>query len=239
MSKAKDPAVLWYYRDYLSGTEEMSWAEQGAYARLLNKQADKGHLSLDGIKKILKKDFSNLWPGISAKFLIDPDGNYYNERMDIEVAKRSKNSQTQRERIQKYWDEQRNKPGSTAEHSTVDTTVIPIANANAKGDFKKNDDTETQPIGIDRVAEVAGEVWANQRWVENTCMGQQVKPDDLQKWMAQFNASICNDKIADFGVSTYQKIFGGWLNRQKSKGYSLQAPRTETSNAPQLKKIAP
>lgn len=147
MAKAKDPAVLWYYRDYLSGTEEMSWAEQGAYARLLNKQADKGHLPLEAIKKILKKDFAILWPGISSKFLTDPNGNFYNDRMDIEVAKRSKNSQAQRDRIQKWWDEQRNNRGDTTEHSTEYTTVIPIANANAS---KNNNGAppKFQPTGL-------------------------------------------------------------------------------------------
>lgn len=146
MSKAKDPAVLWYYRDYLSGTEEMSWAEQGAYSRLLNKQADKGHLSLESVKKILKKDFPVLWPAVSEKFLIDQDGNYYNERMDIEVAKRAKNSKAQKDRIQKYWDDLRNGTGSTTEYSTEDTTVIPIANANASKELKDGDAEEIPDI---------------------------------------------------------------------------------------------
>lgn len=135
---AKDPAVLWYYRDYLSGTEEMTWAEQGAYARLLNKQADKGHLSLDSIKKILKRDFLILWPGIAQKFLQDDEGNFYNDRMDLEISKRCKNSKAQRDRINKYWNEQRNNHGNTGngstDNTTVYTTVKPIANAiaNAK-----------------------------------------------------------------------------------------------------------
>lgn len=112
----------------------MSWAEQGAYSRLLNKQADKGHLSLEAVKKVLKRDFDKLWPGIAEKFLIDDHGNYYNERMDIEVGKRRKNSQTQANRINKYWEEQRNNGGNTTEYSTD----IPIANADANsGELKK------------------------------------------------------------------------------------------------------
>jgi uncharacterized protein YdaU (DUF1376 family) len=163
MSKAKDPAVLWYYRDYLSGTEEMSWAEQGAYSRLLNKQADKGHLSLDAIKKILKKDFNILWPGIAEKFLIDGAGNYYNERMDKEVVKRAKNSQTQKDRIQKWWDEQRKNVGATVESTTVYTTEgtaeIPIANATANANGFGNGVAGEEPFHRQPIVQAMADIW--------------------------------------------------------------------------------
>lgn len=142
MTKAKDPAVLWYYRDYLQGTEEMSWSEQGAYSRLLNKQADKGHLSMDAIRKVLKKDFEKLWPGIAEKFLVDEQGDYYNERMDMEVAKRRRNSQNQRDRINAYWESVRNNDGNTTEYSTEK----PIANANANKE--NNGASQAKHIGL-------------------------------------------------------------------------------------------
>lgn len=143
-SKSKDPAVLWYYRDYLSGTEDMSFAEQGAYTRLLNKQADKGHLSMDTIKKTLKKEFDKLWPTIAEKFLIDESGNYYNERMDIESQKRKITSQKNRERINAYWESVRNNAGNTTEYSTVQTSDIPIANANANA-IKESKEVQNSP----------------------------------------------------------------------------------------------
>lgn len=230
----KDPAVLWYYRDYLEGTELMSWAEQGAYARLLNKQADKGSLSIDLIKKILKKDFERIWPAISGKFLIDDEGHFYNERMSLEVDKRKKNSKHQKDKAEERWRKERQSRGNAAAYATA----MPLANADANAIQEGGPGEEKIPLGIDRVSEVAGQVWGNQRWVEAICMGQMLQPEALKKWMAQFNSSICNDFVPDFDKSKYQKLFNGWLNRQKSKGYSLQHTPLSQHGAPPLKPVS-
>jgi hypothetical protein len=68
-------------------------------------------------------------------------------------------------------------------------------------------------------------------------MGNQLKPDDLQKWMAQFNASICNDVMPDFSESKYKKLFGGWLNRQKAKGYTLSESKPQSAQSSSLKTL--
>jgi hypothetical protein len=62
-----------------------------------------------------------------------------------------------------------------------------------------------------------------------------MKPEHLQKWMAQFNASISNDVIADFKAGSYKKMFNGWLNTQKSKGYKLTEPEKQHPQTPTLK----
>lgn len=143
---AKDPAVLWYYRDYLQGTEEMSWAEQGAYARLLNKQADKGHLTLQAIRKVLKKDFDKLWPGIEDKFLTDEQGNFYNDRMDIELQKRRKHSDKQSENAKKRWDKDGISDGNAM--------ALPLANANASKENKNGmADVRTAGVAPDMLAQ--------------------------------------------------------------------------------------
>lgn len=85
---AKDPAILWYYADYLNGTEHMSFEEQGAYMRLMCKQADKGHLSIEFIQLVLGKYFKKLWPAIQAKFQTDDNGNYFQHRVESEKVKR-------------------------------------------------------------------------------------------------------------------------------------------------------
>lgn len=126
---AKDPAILWYYKDYLTGTEEMTFEEQGAYMRLLCKQADKGPLSMDLIKKTLKRSFEKLWPAISEKFKVDEDGNYFNERIALEVDKRKTYSSIQTENARKRWD----KIGI----SNGNAMAMPLANANANGNIEE------------------------------------------------------------------------------------------------------
>lgn len=215
MSKEKDPAVLWYYRDYLSGTEEMTWAQQGAYSRLLNKQADKGHLSIDSIRKVLRKDFEKLWPGIKEKFLVDAEGNFYNDRMDREVTKRAKNSQAQRDRIQKYWDEQRNNHGNTAEY----TTEVPIANADASEEevvLKEGGTGETKPLpSYGTWAQEKQNFFDDGGWQIKFTSHKGISLDDLQKLMQEFIIDI--ELKQDFKVKKeLQSHFTNLFNKQKN-----------------------
>jgi len=50
----KDPAVLFYFQDFLVGTEFMTDEEVGKYIRILCHQADKGPLTEYQVKKICK-----------------------------------------------------------------------------------------------------------------------------------------------------------------------------------------
>lgn len=97
-TKTKDPAVLWYYGHYLYGTRYMSFQEKGAYAELLNVQADKGaldyrdgFLTIDCVREILEKELQNewekVWNKVKNKFT-EKDGVFFNERMRAEQEKR-------------------------------------------------------------------------------------------------------------------------------------------------------
>lgn len=100
---------------------------------------------------------------------------------------------------------------------------IEIENENNKGGVgeKENPTIEQGPLGSEVVQEAARKSYANAIWVENVCMANNLTKDDLKKWMAKYNSSICNDRIANFDDSTYRKLFTGWLSSQFSKGYSL------------------
>ena len=84
MSRNKDPAVLFYTEAYLVGTKLMTYEQKGKYMDLLCLQHQQGHLSEDDMLAICgERD-----PRIFAKFLIDENGLYYNERMEEESIKR-------------------------------------------------------------------------------------------------------------------------------------------------------
>lgn len=88
---AKDPAVLLYTSDFLSGTFTMSDEQVGKYIRLLCFQHQKG--------KLTEKDMQSICKGydedVYAKFdLID--GYYVNKRMYEEAEKRSKFTESRR-----------------------------------------------------------------------------------------------------------------------------------------------
>lgn len=84
--KGQDPAVLWYTADFLVGTMTMTDEQVGKYARLLNIQHQRGHLSYDEMIAICKTED----PIIFKKFKLDEEGLYYNVRMDKEADRRHK-----------------------------------------------------------------------------------------------------------------------------------------------------
>lgn len=81
----KDPAVLFYTDDFLSGTFTMSNEHCGMYIRLLCLQHQKGKLTEKDMLSICKTYVIDVF----EKFEII-DGFYLNKRMRIESEKRSK-----------------------------------------------------------------------------------------------------------------------------------------------------
>ena len=75
--KNKTPAVLLYYEDFLTGTQEMTDEEVGQYIRLLCYQNAKGHISKAFIDRVVPtvKEY------VLDKFTKDEDGKYYNEQI--------------------------------------------------------------------------------------------------------------------------------------------------------------
>lgn len=115
---AKNPAVLFYTSDFLTGTYSMSDAAVGRYIKLLCLQHQQGHLPKKEFFKICKKSDTD----VISKFEIDEDGCYFNERMDKETRKRQAHSEKQRANVMKRWNENGNAFGNT--------TVLPLENEN-------------------------------------------------------------------------------------------------------------
>lgn len=81
----KDPAVLFYSQDFLTGTLLMTNEQKGKYITLLCLQHQNGKLSEKDMLKVCGEKDDDIW----AKFTCE-DGFYYNGRMLIETNKRRK-----------------------------------------------------------------------------------------------------------------------------------------------------
>ena len=92
---AKDPAFLFYPNDYIGGTMGMTFEEKGAYIELLMLQFNRGHMDSHMIGQCV----GQLWNRIQSKFIQDEQGLWYNERLDIEKAKRKAFSESRRNNI--------------------------------------------------------------------------------------------------------------------------------------------
>jgi len=80
----KDPAVLFYTSDFLTGTSRFSDEETGRYIKALCNQHQCGHFTKEELLFFLKSYDSLVW----SKFTQDSDGKYYNVRMETEILNR-------------------------------------------------------------------------------------------------------------------------------------------------------
>lgn len=91
---AKDPAFLFYYQDFLVGTDDMTNEEIGAYIRCLCNQASKGSINEKHMFKIcLTQD---VFDAVKSKFVQDTDGTFYNLRLREEIEKRKAYGESRR-----------------------------------------------------------------------------------------------------------------------------------------------
>lgn len=100
MPIAKDPAMLWYWSDWNSGTSTMSRFLKGCYMDVLHAQFNSGRLTLEEIRTVLGSDFGQAWPTLQKKFAVDEAGKYFNERLEIEKNKRAAFTASRRKNLE-------------------------------------------------------------------------------------------------------------------------------------------
>jgi len=93
----KDPAVLFYTQDFLTGTFLMTDAQVGKYIRLLCLQQQNGGLSEEDMLQVCGTKDEKIW----AKFDFE-DGHYFNKRMSLEANKRKNYCESRRDIRQTY-----------------------------------------------------------------------------------------------------------------------------------------
>ena len=89
---SKDPAILFYTSDFITGTLTMSDEQRGKYILLLCLQHQKGYLTESEMVKICGKYDKDIYD----KFKQNGEGHFYNERMKIESEKRNKYTESRR-----------------------------------------------------------------------------------------------------------------------------------------------
>lgn len=93
----KDPAFLFYSSDFLTGTMFLSNEEVGIYIRLLCVQHQKGYVTLSEVKSIAKScDVGAIITKFQSKQVEGIGMVWFNERLQDEVTKRNKYSESRR-----------------------------------------------------------------------------------------------------------------------------------------------
>ena len=155
----KDPAVLFYTSDFLTGTAFFTKAQRGEYITLLCEQHQLWSIPEGHMIEVC----GSLESVVAKKFKKDKDGSWYNIRMREETEKRKKYADSRRKNIGSRWDKN-DKPLSGKKidvihmnnicNTHVDTYGIHMENENEdenKGviEYKKED--IKQPTGSELI----------------------------------------------------------------------------------------
>lgn len=124
---SKDPAVLFYTSDFLSGTFTMSNEQVGMYIRLLCLQHQKGKLTEKDMLSICRAYDVDIW----SKFK-NEDGAFYNERMYNETIRRQKFSESRRNNAKSPKNESTSKAYAKHMETETENETITINRTKAK-----------------------------------------------------------------------------------------------------------
>lgn len=148
---AKDPAFLFYPGDWLGGTMTFSRSHKGAYMDLLMAQFNQGHMDLQDVQTILANDFDSMWESkLKNKFKQDPEGRFYNEKLEEEIVRRKKFTKSRRDNLSGMSPHM----GDRMETETVNEieTIISYLNKCAEKSFRSDTD-KTQKFIRARLSE--------------------------------------------------------------------------------------
>lgn len=227
---AKDPAFLFYDGDAAKDVSHMNRLERGCYFDLLQAQRKFGGYTVEQARKILGKDFDECWPAIEMILTKGDDGKYFIEWVAESTKKRKQYADKQAKRIKEYWDKKKEN-----ESFRGITEAIPLVNEN---EIVNKNGSRLEEIGSAKVKEIANDVWKDQGWKEQMCMGLSCTMEELQKWLALFNSSISGDTVPGFNKSSYKKMSRGWIVQQKEKGTKVETGIQKTSTAPPLTRMS-
>jgi len=204
---AKDPAVLLYTSDFLSGTFTMSNEQVGMYIRLLCYQHQKGKLS--------EKDMLAICPGrdqeIFSKFDFI-DGFYINKRMYAEAEKRKNFIEKQKDRSNKRWKKD-------------DATDMPrdIPRDMPRESLLENEN-ENENRNENKEGGMGGDLWTDHKrmfledggWKFKFCTAKALSKYELDEYMRIFIEDI--ELKSDYKEKKeLQRHFTNWFNLQKKK----------------------
>ena len=114
---SKDPAVLFYTSDFLSGTFTMTNEQVGKYIRLLCLQHQKGRLTEKDMLSICKAYDNEIWEKFDQV-----DGFFINDRMYNEAIRRSKFTESRRNNAKSVKTDSISK--AYAQHMETETETI-------------------------------------------------------------------------------------------------------------------
>lgn len=120
----EDFCFTFYDGDATRDASHMNRLERGAYYDLIIAQRKFGRLSIDQIKKVLGKDFDDVWPALELSLLL-ADGFYYIEWIENSLEKSRKHSLRQSKNGQNGGRPPKNKPKQNPDETQIKANLNP------------------------------------------------------------------------------------------------------------------
>lgn len=217
----RDPAFLFYYRDFRVSTEKMTNEERGAYIQLMCVQAENGHVTDEDMKKICSnicfetmtiKFNINLYETVKSKFKEHPDapGTFINRRLAEEIEKRLKYTESRRKNRQKNI--------KITHEKTYDKHMIHhMENGNENENINENIKGgvgEKNKNDIPQIYSAIDLLETDPVFLEQLAMKQHIAQSELHHMLVQFDLSK-QEKSEYFQQSDLKKLQAGftkWVN---------------------------
>ena len=183
---AKDPAILFYTSDFLSGTMLLSMEQRGKYITLLCLQHQSGRLSEKHMIQICGTHDPDIW----AKFKQGEDGLFYNERLEFETERRRNYSES-RSKNRKGKKKDVNDTSKTYDnHMETETETITESKKEKRSRFQKPTIQEVEAYAFERGY---NKTFAAKFYDSNEAKGWKVGKVKMEDWKAALRTWERND----------------------------------------------
>lgn len=177
---AKDPAFLFYPGDFTTGTQFFTDEQVGKYIRLLMAQHQLGHLEEKHMIMICKSYDNDVF----SKFVKDDKGLFYNQRLEEEIVKRKKYTESRGN----------NKRGKKIISKSYD--------------YHMEDENRNKDISINTI--LSNTIWCDQICIKHKLKTH----DEVKDWLEKFEIHLASISEVHPNQSEYKKHFNNWLNKQ-------------------------
>ena len=214
---AKDPAILFYTSDFLTGTMTMSDEHVGMYIRLLCLQHQKNRLSKKDMLYICRTYVEDVY----CKFK-EEDGFFYNARLEKEAEKRKKYSESRRKNVLSRYEGKKKKKSTYVEHMENENEDI---NSKEKGLLREKQFEELwgkypRKLGKDKaLLHFKAQVKNKEDWENiNKALNNYLKSKNV----------IENNDYVQYGQTWFNKHWKDWINYIEPSKKETKQPLTET-----------
>lgn len=196
---SKDPAFLFYSSDFLSGISDLTMEERGQYITLLCLQHQKGRLT----KKNIGIAVPNATADTMAKFKIDENGLYYNERLETEINKRKEFTEKQRQRAVDGW-----KKRKANLKATANATALPLENENKNKDLIINNNIN-----------IKSEILNSKSWLDSVSMQLRLNNSEtlLKTFLDEQGLLVGEGKGLNRNIEDIKNHFVKWAKLENRK----------------------